>query len=277
MTPSMTDALDLHIAGLSAGYRRRMVIRDLTLAPPLSGGRITALVGPNAAGKSTLLRALAGLVPAHGSVRLGDLELTRLRPAERARHVAFMPQSLPRGVAFTVLDCVIAALRAAPGAGDLLPAAAQKRAVTVLERLGILDLAMETLDTLSGGQRQMAGLAQAVVRNPRLLLLDEPTSALDLRHQDEVMRTARTLADEGRIVVIVLHDLAVAARWADRIVVLADGRVHADGTPHDAITPAVLAAVYGVKAHVETSPRGHLHIEVAGPLPCPGQESHRHV
>ena len=212
--------ISLMIEGLSAGYARRPVIRDMTLGP-IQAGHVTALVGPNAAGKSTLLLALAGLIGATGTVLLGERDLLRLSIGERATVAAFMPQTLPQGVALTVLELVIAAGRASP-LGDLAIAGEElrRRAVATLDRLGVADLALEFLDRLSGGQRQLVGLAQALVREPQLLLLDEPTSALDLRHQVGVMTLVRALASEGRTVMVVLHDLNLAMRWADRIVVI---------------------------------------------------------
>jgi iron complex transport system ATP-binding protein len=257
----------LTIAGVSAGYRGRPVVHGLSV-PPLRPGEILSLLGPNAAGKSTLLRALAGLLPARGTVRLGTLDLHALPLAERARFVGFMPQSPPQGVALTVLETVITALRVTPF--DDAPedaAAAAARALAVLERIGIAHLAMEGLDRLSGGQRQLASLAQALARGPRVLLLDEPTSALDLRYQLQVMKLVREVAAErGMIVVVVLHDLALAARWSDHVVVLSEGRVAACGTPAEAITPAMLAQVYGVTARVEC-PDGVMQIVVEDLLP----------
>jgi iron complex transport system ATP-binding protein len=253
----------LRVRDLATGYPRRPVVAGLAL-PDVAPGEVLSLLGPNAAGKSTLLRALAGLLPAKGSVRLGDLELLRLSAADHARHVTYMPQSLPQRVALSVLEAVIGALRAAPldGMADDRDAIT-RQAVEVLERIGIAHLAMEGLDHLSGGQRQLASLAQALVRRPRVLLLDEPTSALDLHYQLRVMQLVRAAARErGMIVILVLHDLALAARWSDHVVVLANGAVVATGTPHEAITPDVLARVYHVQARVERCSQGTLQILV---------------
>jgi iron complex transport system ATP-binding protein len=261
----MSGALTLSASGLSAGYRNRPVLRNLRIAP-LKAGKVTALVGPNAAGKSTLLRSLAGLVPATGTVRLGDHDLNALGLAQRAEYVAYMPQTLPQNAELTVLEGVIAALKASPLAGfDVSGPQTRSRAVSVLERLGILDLAMESVARLSGGQRQLASLAQAIVRAPQLLLLDEPTSALDLRHQLDVMTIVRELAREGRIVVMVLHDLTLAASWADHLVVLDHGKVVSEGPLEEALSSSILSAVYGVEARVERCSRGRLHIMVDGP------------
>jgi iron complex transport system ATP-binding protein len=261
----MNDIRTLTISNLSAGYRNRPVLRDLRLAP-LEPGKVTALVGPNAAGKSTLLRSLAGLVPATGAIQLGDRDLNELGLAERAQHVAYMPQTLPQNTELTVLEGVIGALKASPLADfDGSGPQTRRRAVDVLDRLDILDLAMEGIGLLSGGQRQLASLAQAIVRAPHLLLLDEPTSALDLRHQLDVMTIVQALAREGRIVVVVLHDLTLAASWADHLVVLARGKVAAEGPPEEALSPTILSSVYGVDARVERCSRGRLHIMVDGP------------
>jgi iron complex transport system ATP-binding protein len=261
----MTGHADsLSVTGLSVGYPRRRVISDLTLAP-MAHGSFTAVVGPNAAGKSTLLRGLAGLLPAQGSIRLGETELTTQPRARRAARVGFMPQALPAGAALTLLETVITALAVNPIDRLAMPEAQmRRRAMEVVERLGIGALALEPLDALSGGQRQMASLAQAIVREPAVLLLDEPTSALDLRHQVRVMSIVRELADAGTIVVAVLHDLGMAARWADRLVVLDHGALAAEGAAADVITPAMLARVYGVAARVEPCSAGRIQIIVDG-------------
>lgn len=251
----------LHVNGLSAGYRDRRVIQNLSL-PPIARGETVALLGPNAAGKSTLLRALAGLAPATGSVQLDGLELNGLALADRAKAVTYMPQTLPQGVALTVLETVIGALEASP-TGQLGGGDSAERAMDVLGRVGIDALAMRGIDELSGGQRQLAALAQALVRSPKLLLLDEPTSALDLNHQVRVLDLVRSLASEqGMIAVLVLHDLQAAARISDRVVVLSDGKVTAAGTPEEAITPAVLADVWRVQARIDHCERGSLRMVI---------------
>ncbi len=258
----MAAAGALSIARLSAGYGPRKVLRDLSL-DALRPGTVTALVGPNAAGKSTLLRAMAGLVKADGAVHYGETDLMRLSIAERSRLVGFMPQSLPTGASLTVLESVLTALMAFRH-GAQGGASAREQAFAVLERLAIADLAMSPLDSLSGGQRQMVGLAQAIARRPKILLLDEPTSALDLARQHQVMAMVRAVAQEGRIVVAVLHDLALAAQWADHVVMLDHGTVHVAGRPEEAITPAALRAIYGIDARVERCSQGRLQIMTDG-------------
>lgn len=257
----------LEVERLTLGYGRRTILAEASLEP-LPGGAITALIGPNGAGKSTLLRGLAGLLPARGSVRLDGEEMAGQSLERRARSIAYMPQSLPQGVALTVMEALVGALKASPTAeGTLSARAAADRALALLERLGIADLALVGLDRLSGGQRQLAGLAQALVRRPRVLLLDEPTSALDLRHQLGVMQLVRELTlQHGLVTVLVVHDLALAARFADRVVMIGEGRVRAQGTPEATLTPAMLAQVYGVSARVERCSHGHLQVLADAPL-----------
>lgn len=258
----MTEPLhSLHIQGLSAGYRGREVVHDVSLQA-LEPGKVTSLIGPNAAGKSTLLRTLAGLLPGHGSVRLGELQLLGLPLDEHARHVTYTPQELPQQVALTVIETVVNALQVLP-IGTLSADEVMTRSIAILERLGITHLAMESLDSLSGGQRQLTSLAQTLVREPKVLLLDEPISALDLHYQLRVMKLVRDIARErGMIAVVVLHDLSIAARWSDHIVVLANGKVIAQGTPAQAITPQLLSDIYQVSARVESCSRGSFNVLV---------------
>ncbi|WYX11461.1 ABC transporter ATP-binding protein [Achromobacter xylosoxidans] len=248
----------LVIEGITAGYGGTDVLHDLSL-PWLDAGEVTALLGPNGSGKSTLLKALAGLVKARaGQARLDHLDLTRMDCATRARHLVYLPQSLPAAVHLRVFESVLVAARASQAEG---PPADLHEIDRLLERLGIAHLALCYLDALSGGQKQLVGLAQALVRRPRVLLLDEPLSALDLNYQFHVMRLLRQeTAQHGLITVIVLHDLNVALQHADRAVMIHGGRLAAAGAPAEVITPASLAAVYGVQGRVEACSRGRLQV-----------------
>ncbi len=162
------SGLDIH--DLSAGYGGRPIVQGLSL-PPLRPGEVVSVVGPNGAGKSTFLRALAGLIPAKGAIRLDGAELTGLSLADRAKRVTYMPQTLPQGVALSVLETVVASIRATPlGGASFTDQQAVERAYEVLQRIGAEALAGQRLDRLSGGQKQLAGLAQALAREPRLLL-----------------------------------------------------------------------------------------------------------
>ncbi|OZI63928.1 ABC transporter ATP-binding protein [Bordetella genomosp. 1] len=244
----------LSITELCAGYGRRPVLHGISAAG-LAAGSVTALIGPNGSGKSTLLRALAGLVAlSAGEVWLGGQRLDRLRPTERARHAMYMPQALPAGVHMTVLEAVLTASRAPD---HLAPA------IGLLESLGIAALANRELAELSGGQRQMAGLAQALIRAPRLLLLDEPLSALDLNYQFHVMRLlAQQTRARGMVTVIVLHDLGMALNHTDHALLLKAGRLVARGTPREVIVPPRLREAYGVQARILSDGDAcHVHVE----------------
>jgi len=250
----------LAIAGLSCGYPGHAVLEDLSL-PPSPTGSVTVMIGPNAAGKTTLLRAIAGLLPARGEVRFDGRNLLELQPAELAEFVTYMPQTLPQGVALTTIEAVVTALRVAPGRRGESDAAVHAEAAAVLDRLDIGHLSLTPLDELSGGQRQLVSLAQAIVRRPAILLLDEPTSALDPRHQIDVMSAVREIAvQDGMIVIVVLHDLNLALAWADTVVLLVDGGITAAGPPEEAITSATLEKAYRVRARVERCSQGRLQV-----------------
>ena len=264
----MTDGA-LEIRRLSAGYRRRTIVHDLTLAP-LPVGHVTALVGPNGAGKSTLMRAIAGLLPASGEVFWKGRSLLALSRQDRAAITAFMPQALPSGVGLSVLETVMTAIKVSRQGID--GKSLRRKALHVLEQLEVAHLALTPLDRLSGGQRQMAALAQALAPDPELLLLDEPTSALDLRHQFHIMRTIRSIAASGCSVVMVLHDLGQASDWADTIVVLDGGTLHVQGAPVEAITPEMLRSVYRIEAGVHALPGGKLRLDIADMTPAPSAQ-----
>lgn len=257
------ESADLQLEHLSVSYGSKRIIRDLTLSP-IKAGQVTALVGPNGAGKTTLLRAIAGLLRASGSALVHGENLLTMGHGERSALVSYMPQSVPERVSLTVLESVIATLRATRRHG-MMGNAYDRRAISVLEQLDIADIALDPLDCLSGGQRQLCSLAQSLVSDPSILLLDEPTSALDLRHQVTVMSVVRELAAAGKIVICVLHDLSQAARWADSIVVLNHGALYRHGAPDEAVTPQMLSEVYAVEARVE-SLHGHLHVVVQGAI-----------
>lgn len=240
----MIDEAELRVEHLAVSYGMRQIIRDLTL-PAIGAGSVAALVGPNGAGKSTILKALAQIIPSRGDLRLGGVDLRQLAARERAKLTGFMPQGLPLAAELTVLESVVVVVQAGNGSAD-----PEQRALQALGRVGIADLALRQLSMLSGGERQLVSLAQAIALSPRLLFLDEPTSALDLARQHDVMRLVRSFARDGTTVIMVLHDLGLAAHWADLVIVLEDGRLHSAGQPAAVVTSDMLRAVYGVAAHV---------------------------
>lgn len=252
----------LTISNISAGYRNKVVVNGISL-PPLQAGTVTALIGPNAAGKSTFLRALAGLVKVKGSLKLDEVDLLQQSIQERAGKLSFMPQTVPNDVSLLVMDSVVSALKASPI--DQIDAEQKDihgKAMNALMRVGIIDLALEQLDQLSGGQRQLASLARSIVRQPKVLLLDEPTSALDLQHQVQVMKLVKSYAQSGNIVMVILHDLNLALRFADQLLVMDKGNVAAFGKPEAALTPEIIERIYHVKARIEPCSLGRLQVIV---------------
>jgi len=260
----------LCIHDLSVRYDKRQVLTSLE-AGPLPRGQITALLGPNGSGKSTLLRALAGLTRVHGGSLSLDGETLALSAASARSHsVVYLPQALPAGVRLQVLESVLVACRATRGYASALARSSAyvddlTHAHAILRRLGIEDLAARSLDELSGGQRQLVGIAQALVRDPQVLLLDEPLSALDLNHQFHVMQVLREVTRESRIVtVVVLHDINAAMRACERAMLLHEGRIVRFGPPPEVITSATLGQVFGVAARIEPCSRGHHQVLIDG-------------
>ncbi len=252
MSPIVTSRLGAREAKLA--YGDRTIVDGIDVAIP--DGRITVIVGPNGCGKSTLLRALARLMtPRGGSVFLDGRDIHKLPTREVARRLGLLPQApiSPEGI--VVADLV--ARGRSPHQGPFqqwsrADEAAVERALAATE---MLDLADQRVDELSGGQRQRVWIAMALAQETSLLLLDEPTTFLDLRHQLDVLNLLRRLnREEGRTLVLVLHDLNLACRYADYIIAMRDGRIVAEGAPADVITAGVMAAVFGLDCTVIPDP-----------------------
>ncbi|MDE3111835.1 MAG: ABC transporter ATP-binding protein [Chloroflexota bacterium] len=237
---------------ISAGYGGRRVLVDVDVA--LESGALVALVGPNGAGKSTLLRCLAGLVrPSGGRVLLDGTDLASLDRGAIARRIAVVPQTFDTLFPFTVREIVSLGRTARLGL-LAIPRGADVAAVDrAIDDLDLRDLAPRRVDELSGGERQRAVLAMALAQDGDALLLDEPTAHLDPAHQRATLILIRRLARERRLAALaVLHDLNLAAALCDRIVVMSDGRVAADGAPSGVLDPSTVAAVFGPGLDVAT-------------------------
>lgn len=245
---------ELTATGVSLGYGDRLVVDavDLRVTP----GAVTVLVGANASGKSTLLRGLARLLPARsGVVALDGVDIRSRSPKDVARIVGLLPQQpiAPEGI--SVADLVARGRH--PHQGWFRRWSAHDDAVVAraLTDTDALDLADRSVEELSGGQRQRVWIAMALAQDPDILLLDEPTTFLDIAHQLDVLELVRRLNRErGTTVVMVLHELSLAARYADELVVLCAGRVLAHGAPAEVLSPELVREAFGVASHIVPDP-----------------------
>jgi iron complex transport system ATP-binding protein len=239
----------LSLAGVGVAIEGRKVVDGVSAELP--PGALVALVGPNGAGKTTLLRALAGLLPHDGTVGWGGRALAALRPMERGRLVAYLPQGHQAHWPLPARD-IVALGRYPHGARDpdkLAPADAAA-VEEAMRRADCEAFAGQDVRTLSGGERARVMMARVLAVQAPVLLADEPTAALDPRHQLEIMAALREEAGRGALVVAVTHDLTLAARFAARVLLMKEGALAADGPPAEVLTPERLRAVYGVEARI---------------------------
>lgn len=243
----MSAERGLHITGLHAGYGARRVLQNIDV-PRIAPGSLVAVLGANAAGKSTFLKAVAGLIPAQAQIDLHGRDLSLLTVPERLRRIGYLPQTLPQPSALLAYELILGSARAAGLAQD---ARLEKHIAEVLHDLGLTELALRPVAELSGGKRQLVGLAQLLVRKPELLLLDEPTSSLDVSVQKQVLELLAELQRRhGLSYLFITHDLAVIRAMSHRMIVMKDGRVVESGetgavfaAPSHPYTRELLAAV----------------------------------
>jgi iron complex transport system ATP-binding protein len=226
----------------------RAVLRDVSLS--LSSGHLVALVGPNGAGKTTLLRALAGLLPSDGTIHVGGEALSSLSLRERARRFAYLPQGHMVHWPLPVRD-IVALGRFPHGATDparLSPKDAE--AVTrAMQTTDVVEFTDRRVTELSGGERSRVALARVLAVEAPVMLADEPTASLDPRYQIDVMTNLRKAADGGMLVMVVTHDLGLAARFADTVLVLSEGRLVSQGAPAEALSEAIMGDVFRISAY----------------------------
>lgn len=258
MSQDPTQDAALRGEDLTLGYPELPgVLRHQSLR--VARGRITALVGPNGSGKSTLLKALGHqLRPQAGRVWLGGDPIADLSPRQRARRLGSLPQETP-GSPLTVEALVQHGRHPHRRLFEDLTPQDRQAIERALELAGVAPLRHRPLDSLSGGQRQLAWCALVLAQEPEVMLLDEPTTYLDLHHQIEFMELLTRLRDQRQVtIVMVLHDINLAVRYCDELVALRQGRVVAQGPPRQAITPQVLRQVFGIEAELLTTRDGHL-------------------
>ncbi|WP_330231322.1 ABC transporter ATP-binding protein [Nocardia sp. NBC_00508] len=255
-TREQTDALEHRLGadGVTLGYGERVIVNGLSL--DIAPGVITTVIGPNGCGKSTLLRSLGRLLrPREGRVLLDGKAISTMRTKDVARIIGMLPQSPVAPEGLTVADLVARGRHPHQSWFRQWSAADEAEVTTALEHTGIADLADRALDELSGGQRQRAWISMALAQGTDILLLDEPTTYLDLAHSIEVLDLVDRLhADLGRTVVMVLHDLNLAIRYSDQLVVMHAGRVVATGAPAEVMSVELLREVFALDATVFEDP-----------------------
>ncbi|TQD25913.1 ABC transporter ATP-binding protein [Methanolobus vulcani] len=249
--------MKLEANDLSFSYNSHPVLNDINFKIE---SRITALIGPNAAGKSTLLKCMAGVLEPDGSLIINEKDVKDLKKEELIRSRSYLPQDSKTNACLSVFETLLLgmvhSLSWKVGEEEI------EAVSNVLEYMGIEDLAMKNINELSGGQKQMVFIAQSLIRNPQLLLMDEPTNGLDLQHQLELFEFIQKITKEkGMTTIIALHDLNLAARYADNIVVMSKGMIHSSGSPSSVLTQKTIQSVYGINADISVDTDGILWIK----------------
>ncbi len=269
MTSRMTPAIQL--TSITAKYREHAVLKDLSLT--IQPGEMIGILGPNGAGKSTLFNCVSGLLtPTSGTVKLFGTDLRKMPPHERARAIAVVPQELEIPVPYTVAEIVMMGRTVSIGRFSS-PSARDRQAVErAMVYTDVADIRQRPLNELSGGERQRAIVAMALAQEPRIILMDEATSHLDINHRLEIMQLVERLnREEGVTVMMISHDLQMAAEFSRRLIILHQGQIVADGPPHSVLTEDTLRRVYHCDVRVCQDPKsGGISIMAAPRLPSVG-------
>jgi iron complex transport system ATP-binding protein len=244
----MNDKPMLAAQQLEVALSGRPILNGVSLSLP--SRQLVALVGPNGAGKTTLLRALAGLVPSTGSIEIGGDRLSSLSLRERARRFGYLPQGHHVHWPLPAKD-VVALGRYPHGATDpaRLSLRDEQAVLRAMQATNVVEFAERPVTELSGGERSRVALARVLAVEAPIVLADEPTASLDPRYQIDVMINLRSAADRGVLVVVVTHDLGLAARFSDTVLVLSDGRLVAQGKPEQALSEQIMADVFRISAY----------------------------
>jgi len=244
----------LNIENLSVSYGSRPVLQNISLQ--VNSGEMVALIGPNGAGKSTLIRSISGVVPASsGKVWADGQELSSLSPMQRARLLAVVPQAAALPPAFSVWETVRMGRTPYLNFLGQTSEADDEKVRYALQRVDALALSERRIGELSGGEQQRVLLGRALAQSTPILLLDEPTAHLDLQYQVHLLELVQRLARHDNLAVLLaVHDLNLAARYADQVVLLVDGKIKAAGTPQDVLTPELISAAYHLPVQVVPHP-----------------------
>ncbi|UZE96467.1 heme ABC transporter ATP-binding protein [Alkalimarinus alittae] len=240
----------LACSNLGFSYGKQPVIKNISLS--FNKGEFVGLIGPNGAGKSTLLNLLMGLIkPTSGEVELAGQPLKQYKQRSIARHISLVPQDVSINYAFSVREIV--AMGRNPHLGAFQPEANRDRKLIhlAMEKTDLLRMADRSVNQLSGGERQRVFIARAIAQEAPILLMDEPTASLDLCHQLEVLSLIKTLTKDGHLAVSAIHDVELASRFCDRLILINDGKVAAQGTPIDVLTKENLYRHFSIEADVE--------------------------
>jgi iron complex transport system ATP-binding protein len=254
----MTTALaidNLKVRLGRAGRHTPLVLRGVTLT--IRPGEVVGILGPNGAGKSTLIRSALGLLPAiSGNIRLKGSDITSLNAMQRARRIAYVPQD--HEIAWSLTTEAVVALGRLPHRSAFAAATPHDQQVVqqAMQDADVLGLRDRPVTALSGGERARVLIARALAQETPLLLADEPTSGLDPAHQLALLALFRRNAAKGQAIALSIHELHLASLWCDRLILLHDGVIAAEGRPADVLTPATMRTVYGCEAHIVTTPSG---------------------
>ena len=243
----------LRIENLSASYGPRKILHNISL--DVQSGEVLALIGPNGAGKSTLIRAASGVIPYTGHVRTNGDDFASLSPMQRAKYIATVPQAVSMPPAYTVWETVL--LGRTPYLGFLGQVSEKDEEIArqSLQRVSALSFADRRIGELSGGEQQRILLARALCQSTPILLLDEPTAHLDLQYQVSLLELVSELAHKDNLAVLVaLHDLNLAAHYADRIALMVAGNIKAVGKPKEVLQPELIAEAYCLPVQVVKHP-----------------------
>ena len=243
--------LEIHNLSFHAG--KKLILQHINCS--FQAGQFISIIGPNGAGKSTLLKCLASVSkPSGGTIVINGQPLKTISTNERAKLIGYVPQHFYQSFPMTVKEHVM--LGRKPYIQWNVTNIDKDIVRNTISYLKLTHLEDAFVDELSGGERQRTAIARALVQQPQIFMLDEPISALDINHQIQVLNVARELANNGHLVLVVLHDLELAARFSDELVLLHNGEIYATGTPEEVLTPMHLRAVYGVEAEIVHSQYG---------------------